>query len=107
MNKIIQQLIDIENNAQTIIKDANDMEHDLDKIVDQRICEIKENIDKKVEDRIESIDSFESEDAKNRVEELRSKLNEEKEKLIETDNEKHEIWVNKIYDEIIALGSPL
>jgi DNA anti-recombination protein RmuC len=103
MDDIIQKLINIENHAQSVVKDAKELEVNFDKVVSDSVTDIKKDIEKRVEKRVECIEGFERTDADKRIEELNSTVSAEKEKLLQKEKDNHAQWVDKIFNEIVSI----
>lgn len=103
MDNIIQQLINIENRAQKVVKDAKELEVNFDKVVSDSVEDMRKDIAQKAEARIESVDSFEREDADKRIEKIKSTISSEKEKLLKKEADNHTVWVDKIFNEITGI----
>ena len=101
MDELIQRIIDIENKAQSVVKEArNDREH-LEETIKKTISDMKEDFEKRANDKCESIKSFEDSEAKEKIEAIDAEKKASISKLEEIYKDKCDKWVDEIVDEII------
>lgn len=99
---IIQQLINIEKKAQNVIVDADELEKNFEKDIGESVKQLKKDFEAKVVERIESIGEFEKIDADKRIEAIRKSVDIEKAKLAQKEQDNHDAWVEKIFNDIIG-----
>lgn len=101
MDKIINQIIAIEDMAQEVIRNAKEEQEKLDDVIKQDIAEKKGEIEKKVKEKSESIAEFEKNNADEKIVGLEKKLEAEKKQLEKIYAENKTDWVEKIFDNIV------
>lgn len=101
MDKIIEKLISIEENAHKVVKTVRDMETNFDDDVSESIDELKANIQAKADGKIAYINKFEKDNAENKIEQVKSQLGQSYKNLEERYSANKEVWVDGIVNKII------
>lgn len=101
MDELIQKIIDIENKAQAIVKEARDEQKNLDVVIEAEINEMKSDIEKRASDKCKMIKNIEDEDAQRRLSEIEAEKNAVIERLEGIYQSKCNEWVDDIVNEII------
>lgn len=101
MDELIQKIIDIENKAQSVVREArSDREH-IDETIEKTIADMKEDFNKRASDKCESIKSIEDADADKKITAIEAAKKASVERLEEIYRNKCDEWVDDIVDEII------
>lgn len=101
MDKIINQIIAIEDMAQEVIRNAKEEQEKLDDLIKQDIAERKDEIEKKVKEKSETIAEFEKRSADEKIAGLEKKLEVEKKQLEKIYAENKNKWVENIFNNIV------
>ena len=102
MENIIDKIIKIEDNAQKIISDAQDMEKSLNSDINEKVDQIRSDIESRVEKKYETIQKTELQYADKKIKEIERQYAQAN--LVLEDNYKSnkEKWINEIYNSIIG-----
>lgn len=102
MENIIDKIIKIEDNAQKIISDAQDMEKSLNSDINKMVDKIRDDIEMRVEKKYEMIKKTESEYADKKIKEIERHYAEASLQLDDNCKNNREKWINEIYDAVIG-----
>lgn len=101
MEDLILKMIDIEDQAQTIIRDARAANTNLDKDIANEAKILHEDIINKVNTRSETIKATELKEAEEKCEKIRAKSKKQMEALKQKYAENKDAWVEDIVNNII------
>ncbi len=101
MEKIIGQIIAIEDMAQKVIEEAKEENKNLDGSIKKSIDAKKHEIETKVHEKSEHIQKFEEEHAEKRIAEAEKTIAKEKINLEEIYNKNKDAWIDKIFANIV------
>lgn len=102
MENIINKIINIEEQAQAIMRDAQKLKKGLDSDINEKVDEMKTDIETRVNTKYKTIQKTESEYADKKIEEIKKQYAGAADKLDEIYREKESEWVDSIYK--AALG---
>ncbi len=103
MENIINRLIQIEDQAQAIVFDAQRLKANLKSNIDVDVENIHNDIKERVEKKYDTIKNSEQDYAEKKISELKLKYQKAEEELDSVCKGKKDEWVNKICDEIIGI----
>ncbi len=103
VNDIIKRLVDIEDTAVRIVESAEDEKGQLKAEMEKEMLKFDEEVEKDVADKIEMIRLELLEDEKNELAKLKSETEEALKKLEELYEEKHDMWVDRIFQSIVEV----
>ena len=101
MEKIIGQIIAIEDMAQKVIEEAKEENKNLDSSIKWSIDAKKHEIETKVHEKSEHIQKVEEEHAEKRIAEAEKTIAKEKINLEEIYNKNKDAWIDKIFANIV------
>ena len=90
MEDLIMKIIDIEDRAQEVIRDAKKADMELDDRVKNESQKLREDIEKKVEEKNVTVKHIEEEEADKKIEQINA------------DTEKHRFGHNRQIEKVIA-----
>lgn len=102
MENTINKIINIEEQAQAIMRDAQNLKNSLDSDINKKVNEMKHDIEKRVSAKYETIQKKEAEYTEQKTEEIKKQYAAAKENLETIYREKEHEWVDSIYK--AALG---
>ena len=101
MDELIKKIIEIENKAQSVIKEARDDQDKLDENIAKTIDEIKSDVLSKAEKKCKEIQLIEDSDADNKIAEILKEKEASMAQLNSIYEQKCDEWVNDITAGII------
>lgn len=102
MEDLIMKIIDIEAQAQEIIRDAKAADENLEANIEAETKKLHKDIENKAAVKTETIKQFEDDAAKKRISEIREKTAADIARLEKKCSENKNVWVDKIVDNIIG-----
>lgn len=96
------KIIDIENKAQEVIKDAKKADEELPERIDSECRKLEHDISGKAEAKNAALRQMENEDADKRIEKIEADTKKHLSELDEKYNKSKEEWVNGIVNNIIG-----
>lgn len=102
MEDLIMKIIDIEQKAQEVIRDAKKADSELDGRIKNDTRKMQEDIVKKMEAKNASLRRIEEEDAEKKIAEINADTKKHLDALEEKYNANKEKWVNEIVSGIIG-----
>lgn len=99
INDIISKILDIEDKAQKIVKDAR--ENSQNSVFEDEE-QLKSEIESRTEKEISEIIRTESEKLEKRISEINGARDEQKNKLEEAYRREKDSWVKQIFDKIVS-----
>lgn len=102
MDDLIMKIIDIEEQAQEIIKDAKEADKNLEKNVQIETEKLHADIEKRAQIKSETVRNIENDDAEERIEQIRRETEKSIACLQKGYNEKKPEWVKQIVGNIIG-----
>lgn len=100
MNDLIEKIIEIENKAQKVIKEAKNEKEHLDEIIKKTIEDMKSDVEKRAEDKCHSIKNIEDTEADSAIATIEKEKKRALEKLESIYKSKCDEWVEQIVSEI-------
>lgn len=102
MEEIIEKIIRIEKEAQSIAKESEDRAKTIDESVKSEIETLKKSLSQRAEKKIETIKDFEASEAEKRIEEAKKRRDDACNRLNKIYAEKKDEWVGMIVDSVIG-----
>ncbi len=102
MEDLILKIIDIEDRAQEVIKDAKQANKTLDQDIADETRKLRQSIQNKAIAKSESIKETELKEADEKCEKIRAESKKQIEALEKKYSENKDSWVNKIVENIIG-----
>ena len=96
------KIIDIEDRAQEVIRDAKNADKELDKRVKDESQKLREDIEKKVEEKNVTIKHIEEEEADRKIEQINADTERHLSELREKYERNKDKWVKNIVSDIIG-----
>ena len=103
MEDLIMKIIDIEDRAQEIIRDAKKADMDLDERIKNEANKLHDDIEKKVEEKNITVRHIEEEHADKKIAKINEKLEKNMSDLDKKYEQNKEKWVNDILSDIIGV----
>lgn len=103
MENIINQIINIEERAQSLTDDAERMKLNLQSSIDKDIESIRNDIKNKVQKKYETIKSIEQDYADKKINELSAAYSDAESKLDEVCKNKKDEWVSSLYESVVGI----
>ena len=101
MDELIKKIIEIENKAQSVIKEARDDQDKLDENIAKTIADMKADVLSKAEKKCKEIQLIEDSDADNKIAEILKEKDASMAQLDSIYKQKCDEWVNDITAGII------
>ncbi|MCX7715105.1 MAG: hypothetical protein N2171_05210 [Clostridia bacterium] len=101
MNKLIEQIIAIEDMAQEVMNEARTRQAALDETIRQIVDEKQKNIEDKVQAKEQKIRQLEQDIADEKIESAKINFERELKNMEEKYNQNKNIWVEQIFNNII------
>lgn len=102
MEDLIMKIIDIEDRAQELIKDAKEADRELEERLENETKKLEKDIVRKAEVKRETLKQIENEDADRKIEEINSDAERQIESLNAKYIENKDKWVDEIVGNIIG-----
>lgn len=102
MEDLIMKIIDIEDRAQELIKDAKKADRELEERLENETKKLEKDIVRKAEVKRETLKQIENEDADRKIEEINSEVEKQIQSLNAKYIENKDKWVNEIVENIIG-----
>lgn len=102
MEDLIMKIIDIEDRAKELIKDAREADRELEARLESETKTLEKDIVRKVEIKRETLKKMEDEDADRKIKEINSEAERQIESLNAKYAENKDKWVNEIVGNIIG-----
>lgn len=102
MEELIMKIIDIEERAQEIIKDAKDADRNLEADIAKETEKLHKDIEHKAQIKSESIKETEDTEAEEKIKAIRSNTEKNIAQLEKKYNDNKAVWVDKIVNNIIG-----
>ncbi len=102
MEELIMKIIDIEERAQEVIKDAKKADEELPERIDSECRKLEQDIAGKVKAKNAALRQLENEDADKRIKKIEADTEKRLSELDEKYNKSKEQWVNGIVNNIIG-----
>lgn len=102
MEDLIMKIIDIEDRAQEVIKDAKQADSELETRVKDEIQKLQSDIVRKMEAKNVTLKNMENEDANKKIEAINVNMERHLSELENKYNENKDKWVNEIVENIIG-----
>ena len=102
MEDLILKIIDIEDRAQEVIKDAKQANKTLDQDIDDETRKLHRTIQNKAIDKSESLKETELKEADEKCESIRAESKKQIAALEKKYSENKDVWINKIVENIIG-----
>ncbi len=102
MEELIMQIIDIENRAQEVIKDAKQADAKLEERIDDETQKLHTNIVRRMEAKSASIRQMEEEEAEKKIGAIKADAKKQISALEEKYRQSKDKWVNSIVENIIG-----
>ncbi len=102
MEEIIRQLIQLEEKAQALVKDAKDQKEHFAETIDQDVEKLHQEINEKVLKKDEKISQIETEYAKTQIENRKAVYAQAEQAMMKKADENMEQWVQQIYAAVLA-----
>lgn len=103
MDKVIEKLIDIENRAQSVVKDAKKLRDNIDDIVEESAAQIADDIAAKKQAKEQTIIRIETDAADQRIEEIKRRIGEAEKKMQSAYEQNIDIWVERIFKDVMKV----
>lgn len=104
MENTINKIINIEEQAQAIMRDIQLLKQSLDSDIDKTVNELKNDIQQRVIAKTESIRKKESDYADQKIEEIKKQYSAAKENLEAIYHEKESGWIDSIYNAALGIN---
>ena len=101
MDELIKRIIEIENKAQSVIKEERDKQAKLDENIAKIIADMKADVLSKAEEKCREIQQLEDSDADSKIAEISKEKEESMARLDSIYKQKCSEWVDDITDGII------
>lgn len=102
MEDLIMKIIDIEDRAQEIIRDAKKADKELEKRIQGETVRLRSDIEKRLEAKNAALKQFETEDAETKIVKIEANAEANLNTLEEKYTANKDKWVNQIVDNIIG-----
>lgn len=102
MEDLIMKIIDIEDRAQELIKDAKEADRELEERLENETKKLEKDIVRKAEVKRETLKQIENEDADRKIEEINCEVEKQIESLNAKYIENKDKWVDEIVGNIIG-----
>ncbi len=102
MEEVIMMMLDLEDQAQSVVKGARQAQKSFDKTVEQEIEAMREEIARRAEKRCKTVSDLEEKEAKREIARIKAGSAEKQQRLSKRVKEKKDDWVNEIIDNIIS-----
>ena len=102
MEDLIMKIIDIEDRAQEVIRDAKKADMELDDRVKNESQKLREDIEKKVEEKNVTVKHIEEEEADKKIEQINADTEKHLSELSEKYESNKDKWVKNIVSDIIG-----
>ena len=103
MENVINQIIRIEEQAQAINAEAQELKSNLKSNIDKDVEDIRNNITNKVSAKYETIKATEKNYADKKIEQISVSYNKAEKNLDEVYKTRKDEWINTIYNDIIGI----
>ena len=103
MEDLIMKIIDIEDRAQEVIRDAKKADMELGERINSEALKLKNDIEKKVEEKNATVLHIEEEDADKKIAKINAELNKNLSDLDEKYKNNKEKWIDDILSDIIGV----
>ena len=102
MEDLIMKIIDIEDRAQEVIKDAKKADRELEERIKDECRKMRDDITRRMEAKNVTLKQIEEEDADKKVEAIRVNMERQLSELEKKYNDNKDKWVNEIVQNIIG-----
>lgn len=102
MEDLILKIIDIEDRAQEIIKDAKQADKSLDKNIEDETKKLRRGIRNRAVEKCEALKEAELKDADERCEAIKNRTQQQIDGLNKKYQDNKNIWIDKIVNNIIG-----
>ena len=102
MEEIIRQLIESEEQAQALVKDAEDKKEHFSETIHQDVEKLHQDIAHKVQKKDEKISQMETEYAQKQIAKLEEEYAHAEQAMLKKADENMENWVRQIYESVIS-----
>ena len=101
MDELIEKIIQIENNAQEITRQAKDQQKHLPERIDEEVAQLKARLTAEAEHRLELVKQTEQENAQAELEQMRSRMAQARAAIEQQRAENQVKWEDEIFRRII------
>lgn len=103
MENIINKIIQIEDQAQKIMRDADNLKCCLNENIDKQVTVIRTDIENRIRNKFETIKKTESAFADQKIQEIETLYKHTAEELQETYQAHRDEWVDTIYKTVLGI----
>lgn len=100
MDELIEKIIQIENNAQEITRQAKDQQKHLPERIDEEVSQLKARLTAEAEHRLEMVKQTEQENADAELQALRSRMDQARATIEQKRAENQDRWEDEIFRRI-------
>lgn len=101
MDELIEKIIQIENNAQEITREAKDQQKHLPQRIDQEVAHLKEKLTAEAQHRLQLVEQAEKENADAELAQLRSHMEQAQAEIEQKRQQCQAQWEDDIFRRII------
>jgi regulator of replication initiation timing len=103
MDKVIEKLIDIENRAQSVVKDAKKLRDNIDELVEESAVQMAEDIEAKRKAKEQTIIRIEADAADQRIEEIKRRIGQAESRMQRAYEQNIDSWVERIFKDVMKV----
>ncbi|GEM_PF-3821443 len=105
MEEIIRQLIELEEQAQAIVKDAEDKKEHFSETIHQDVEKLHQEIARKVQKKDEKISQIELEYAQKQIAMLKEEYAHAEQAMLKKADENMDNWVQQVYQAVVSAAA--